>query len=158
MSIAAKLYRDQRSGERYAVDLPATLRAHGDRPVDVAIDELSQSGFRLLSPTPLPATCDISIGIAGVGMRTVHVIRQSDGGYGCAFAAPLTQPELAAAMAAPQIVVPSPWQARWNEVSLPVDPRDPPAPHLSPRTQAMWILGLSAATWAAIVGVAVWLA
>ena len=63
MAVTAKLYReqDERIADRQTVNLGATLRRDDQRPVDIQVDDLSATGFRMLSDEP--------IAIVGIGCR-----------------------------------------------------------------------------------------
>jgi hypothetical protein len=99
VSLAATLFADQRGGERQALEADATLR-HEDRvPHDVTIDEISSTGCHVATLLDFPAGTVASLGIPRIGMHQVRLVRETGGGYGCAFLRPLTASELATALA-----------------------------------------------------------
>lgn len=102
MSLSARLQLDQRTGDRSSLAASATLRDATRRPHDVQIDDLSRSGCHVATLLPLELGMSIKIGIPGIGSHALHVIRETEGGYGCAFARPLTDLEVSTALAARQ--------------------------------------------------------
>lgn len=98
MLFVAKLYHDIRTAERYPVSLDGTLRNAQAEPQDVVIDDLSATGFRTTATHGVEIGDEITLGVFGVGLRTAHVLRESNGGYGYQFQVPLTQNELASAL------------------------------------------------------------
>lgn len=101
MGIAARLYQDGRWAERHMVDLDATLRDSEHTPLDVAIEDLSHGGFRVVAGAALNVGDAIAIGIAGLGTRGAQVVWGTAGIYGCEFDTPLTDADLRAAVAGP---------------------------------------------------------
>ncbi|MBJ6120480.1 PilZ domain-containing protein [Sphingomonas mollis] len=92
MSLTAKLYReqDERIADRQPVNLGATVRRDDQRPIDVQIDDLSSTGFRMQSDEPIAMDSTVSIGIAGLGRHTARVVRQNGNQYGCSFLRPVS--------------------------------------------------------------------
>lgn len=97
MALTAKLYRedDNRTAERHPVHLDATLRVDDHRPIDVMVDQLSATGFRMSCAESLPIGAPVSLGVAGLGRQTAHVVRRAGDRYGCRFDRPLAQHPLA---------------------------------------------------------------
>ena len=111
MAIAAQLYQDGREAERHRVEFDATLRDPAFMPLDVVIEDLSTSGFRVVTDTILPLAAEIGLGLAGIGTHRARVVWRSDGIYGCEFLAPLKDADLRLALSAPSsepLVLPSP--------------------------------------------------
>ena len=105
MSVHATLYSGDRGAERLAFDRSSTLRTEGDTPVDVLIENVSLTGFRLRAPAMLATHQDIRVGMPGIGIRSAHVIWTDQGTVGCMFDRPLGQPELDTVMAFDSAVV-----------------------------------------------------
>lgn len=92
MALTAQLFRadDERAADRQTVNLDGTLRQEDDcRPVDVTIDDLSATGFRMTCAERLPVNAMVSVGIAGLGRHSARVVRSSGEQYGCRFLVPL---------------------------------------------------------------------
>lgn len=101
MGIAARLYQDGRWAERHSVELEATLRDSAWAPVDVAIEDLSHGGCRVVAAVDLAVGNSIALGIAGIGTREAKVVWGAAGIFGCEFIAPLSDADLRAALAGP---------------------------------------------------------
>lgn len=97
MALAAKLYRDERMADRQTVNLDATLRKPDDRPVDILVEDLSATGFRMTGADALSLDALVTVGISGVGRREARVVRRSDDHYGCEFLVPIGAEEIARA-------------------------------------------------------------
>ncbi len=104
MGLAAKLYRDERAADRQAVALDATLRKPDQQPVDILIEDLSVTGFRMAGAARLALDAIVTVGISGVGRREARVVRQSDDHYGCEFLMPIAPAEIARAQTVDTIV------------------------------------------------------
>ncbi|MBC9033461.1 PilZ domain-containing protein [Sphingomonas sp. JC676] len=101
MGLVAYLYRDTRWAERHTVERDATLRDSDWSPIDVTVEDLSESGFSVTAPTELAIGTEIGLGLSGIGMREARVVRRTEYLYGCEFLAALTVQELRAALATP---------------------------------------------------------
>jgi len=101
MGLVAYLYRDSRWAERHSVERDATLRDAAWSPIDVTVEDLSESGFGVVAPTELEIGAQIGLGLSGIGMREARVVRRAGDLYGCEFLVPLTAQELRAALATP---------------------------------------------------------
>jgi len=104
MALAAKLYRDERAADRQAVNLDATLRKPDQRPVDILIEDLSATGFRMTGAGDLALGAVLSVGISGVGRRDARIVRHGDDHYGCEFLVPIAAAEIARAQTVDTIV------------------------------------------------------
>ena len=104
MALAAKLYRDERAADRQAVALDATLRKPDQRPVDILIEDLSITGFRMTGATGLALDAILTVGISGIGRREARVVRRSDDHFGCEFLVPILAAEIARAQTVDTIV------------------------------------------------------
>jgi hypothetical protein len=100
VSLRATLFADQRDGERLALDAAATLRDVDRLPHDVQIDEISSTGCHVATLLDLSEGSIVSLGIPEIGTHQVRLVRETDGGYGCAFLRPLTPLELDKALTA----------------------------------------------------------
>jgi hypothetical protein len=102
VSLLARLSLDQRSASREAIEASATLRDLERRPHDVTIDDISHTGCHVATLLDLPLDTFITLGIPEIGVHKARLIRETDGGYGCAFERALTESELRRALAAEQ--------------------------------------------------------
>lgn len=102
MSLPARLFADQRGATRQVLGTDATLRDTGRSPYDVRIGEISSTGCHIATLLELPIGALVTIGIPEIGIHEARLVRETDGGYGCAFTRALTSNELGAAMAAQQ--------------------------------------------------------
>ncbi len=92
MALTAQLFRadDERAADRQQVNLDGTLRQQDNqRPVDVMIEDLSATGFRMSCSERLSLDATVSIGIAGLGRHTARVVRSAAPFYGCRFVTPV---------------------------------------------------------------------
>jgi hypothetical protein len=78
----------------------ATLRDLARKPHDVQIDDLSRTGCHIATLLALPIGVVLSIGIPQIGVHALRVVRETEGGYGCAFETSLAQSDLRIALAA----------------------------------------------------------
>ncbi|HEX8486533.1 PilZ domain-containing protein [Sphingomonas sp.] len=99
MAVNARLYRDLRGSPRYSVVMDSTLRDESLRPFDVVVEDLSATGVRVPAVADLDTGALITLGIRGIGMCNARVARVDDHGYGCEFLFPLSDDELAEALA-----------------------------------------------------------
>lgn len=104
MALAAKLYRDERVADRQTVNLDATLRKLDQHPVDISIEDLSATGFRMVTDASLALGVVLSVGISGIGRRDARVVRRADDHYGCEFLVPIGAAEIARAQTVETIV------------------------------------------------------
>ena len=122
MAFAAKLYRDARSSDRVAVNLNATLRKPSSAPVDVAIEDLSVTGFRLVTGEALTSGAVVTIGISGLGRRAARIVRRDGKRFGCEFLQSVDAAQLSIAVTSQTIVrVDFGAEQTGTEVSLPDD-------------------------------------
>ncbi|MEG3174714.1 PilZ domain-containing protein [Sphingomonas sp. RB3P16] len=91
MSVAVKMIRSGRHGRRLEVGMAATLRDGDLNPVDVDIEDISVSGFRMLTALPFDLGERFTIGITGLGMQSAVIARQFAEGYGCEFTESVSQ-------------------------------------------------------------------
>ena len=76
---------DPRTGERLAVQIPATARLPDGAPVPILIRDLSISGFRAEIPLKLQPGTLLRIGLPTGRSPHALVVRAVDDGFGCAF-------------------------------------------------------------------------
>lgn len=152
MAIMARLYRDMRVSVRHEVALDATLRDPERRPFDVVIEELSVTGVRIPDVVELTPGAVVTLGIAGIGMCDIRVVRRDERGYACAFLFPLGAEELDDAVAAtPQAPIPL---ATHAVPPLPAPPAEAAylnALRLPVATRLALLLAFPAATWGALI-------
>ncbi|GGB25971.1 hypothetical protein GCM10011380_14450 [Sphingomonas metalli] len=92
MALTAQLFRadDERAADRRSVNLDGTLRQQDDRrPVDVMIEDLSATGFRMVCSEPMALDATITVGIAGLGRHVALIVRSAPPQYGCRFLSPI---------------------------------------------------------------------
>lgn len=87
---------ERRYTDRVAVGSPATARLRSD-PIDVVILNLSCDGCLIETDAKFPEGARISLGIGGLQIRQVQVVRRAGHEYGCRFTAPLTTAEMSCA-------------------------------------------------------------
>ncbi len=92
--IHALLYRTTRGADRRQVERPSTMRNDDGAPLDVMIEDLSETGFRIRSDDVPEQDDAIMIGLAGLGVRSAVVVWQREESAGCAFDHPLSRAEL----------------------------------------------------------------
>lgn len=152
----ARLYEQDRA-QRFQVDLDATLRGAEGRPRDVIIENLSETGVRIARTVDLSVGAIVTIGIAGIGMCPVQVVRVAENGYGAVFLQPLHAEQVRAALAAEPLV-----PIRLHRAAVDSSPE-----HLSERgarraelpmlARTMIVVALAGSIWAAVVALALWL-
>lgn len=148
MALAARIHRAARGHDRTFVDIAGTLRDSASTAMDVVIEDVSLTGFRIQPGPDLTIGESISLGVSGMGVRAAEVIRQGAYGYGCEFSYPLAVAELDAVLAG-KSVDPIPFPRVLAAVAV------PPAQDRYPRKLRMLgALGLAAASWV-FVGLAI---
>uniref|UniRef100_UPI0035CBA8A1 PilZ domain-containing protein n=1 Tax=uncultured Sphingomonas sp. TaxID=158754 RepID=UPI0035CBA8A1 len=141
MALAAQMICGARA-DRLSVDLDATLRDAQARPIAVEIEDISATGFRMQTSTLLAVDDEITIGIAGLGMRPARVVRQQDTYYGCLFLESVPQAAIDLLQFGPQETVTQFTAARsYEPEAAPRDDRYPLPVRLA------IIVGLAAACW-----------
>lgn len=152
MALSAQLYQDDRSTRRFRVEFDATLRDPAHQPIDVVVEDLSATGFRVVTSAALDMGVEVGLGLAGIGTQRAFVVWRGEGIYGCEFIAPLKIDDLAAALAAPStdpVILPaSPWAA-------PTTGSEPQWTRLSLRSRALAILAGAVAAWVLVIALAV---
>lgn len=154
MAITAKLISDDRTAERFTVELDATVRNAAARPYDVVVEDLSATGFRMAGGPVMGIGDPVLIGFAGIGVQAARLTRVHDDSYGCEFLQPLRPTDLSTALRA----VPT------TPIAFPKLPTqawlaDAPEPHVesySLRTKLALVVSVPATLWAVIIG-AYWL-
>ena len=93
MSVRATLYSENRGAQRMQLDRASTLRDGEDTPFDVQIEDISLTGFRMQLPFEILPDQATTIGVPGVGIRAVRIVRVEGTIAGCAFVQPLNRAE-----------------------------------------------------------------
>lgn len=88
---------DRRGAIRFDTDSPSTLRAPEGKPIDVTVEDFSQTGFRFVADIDLPIGTLVSLGLSGAGSRAARIMRRKGNSYGCAFMAALSDEDIARA-------------------------------------------------------------
>jgi len=155
MAIAAQLFRDDRGAERHSVGFDATLRDPDRMPLDVVVEDLSSTGFRVLTSADLAPNAEIGLGLAGIGMQRARVIWRAGNSYGCEFLTPLKGDDLRAALSAPssEPVALRPADDRGAGIAASATPGARQG--LSPRARLFAIIASAIAAWAVAVAVGV---
>lgn len=113
-----------RRAPRTAIQKPAILSNDASgAPIEIAIEDLSETGCLIYAPVALPVGAKVTVGIAGLGRRQAFVRRIEGRLAGCAFVRPIAAADVARARAN-QVVVPLSSSALHPGSSL----LDPPAP------------------------------
>jgi len=150
MSITATLINDDRSAERFTVELDATIRNVAARPYDVVIDDLSATGFRMTGGPAMKVGDIISIGFSGIGIQAARLTRIHENNYGCEFLLPLTSADLYTARhSAP--LEPITFPSLLDQASLANAPEPYVKPY-SPQTKLTLAIAIPIALWGIIVG------
>jgi hypothetical protein len=151
MAIPATLINDDRSAERFQVELDATVRNAAARPYDVVVEDLSATGFRMVGSPAMTVGDRMSIGFAGIGVQPARLTRMHADSYGCEFVRPLSLAELSTALRAAPV----------EPIAFPTLPTrawlaDAPEPHVepySPQTKLALAIIVPATLWAVIAGI-----
>jgi len=156
MALTAQLYLDGRGSKRFRVAFDATLRDPLHAPLDVVVEDLSASGFRVLTPANLAVGIEIGLGLAGIGMHRARVIRHENGAYGCEFVTPLTSAALDLALSAPSSApVTLPRIGPWGPVPVDADLDEPPVKKLPRPVRLLVIVTGAIACWILAIGLGV---
>lgn len=150
MAIVATLIQapsgDRRGAKRRPIDRNSTIRElDGGEPHTVLVHNLSCDGLQLETSLELALGTELSIGLPGVGTRTVRVVRREGELYGCRFAAPVPPDLLSEAFAAASVVQIS--FARPQPGSFP----EPHVRKWHPAVRIGLMLGLGVAMWALLL-------
>jgi hypothetical protein len=70
---------------RSSLSKAATLRDRAKLHVEVVIEDISRTGCRITSGSPLSVGSIVGIGIQGLGPQAGRVVRYDEDGYGCVF-------------------------------------------------------------------------
>lgn len=154
MALTAQLYLDARGSKRFRVAFDATLRNPSHVPLDVVVDDLSASGFRVLTTADLTVGVEIGLGLAGIGMHRALVIRRQKGVYGCEFVTPLTSNELSIALSARSSApIALPRVGPWGLVPIETALDDRPVRKLPRPARLLVIVALAVACWLLVMGI-----
>lgn len=104
MALRAKLVRDSRGAERENLDIAGTLRDVRNEPIDIIVEDLSATGFRVQTQVRLHLDEKVTVGIPGVGQRVAYVVRATGDGFGCEFVNPIDQQLVSAPPTARSVV------------------------------------------------------
>lgn len=102
--LQAQLYPENRSASRMIIDRPVTLRPDDNRPIDAVIENLSRTGFGMVSSANLAIGAVVGLSVAGAPRRNVKIVRRTGLAYGCEFISPLSDLELSAALQSQEVV------------------------------------------------------
>lgn len=153
MALTAHLYSDDRGTERFRLEVDATLRDPSHLPVDVVVEDLSISGFRMQTGIKLEEQVEIGLGLAGIGTHRARVIWRDGGTYGCEFVTPLTSADVAIALDGPSsapVALPGLGQSRSVHVASEAEPvRKLPRP-----ARLAVIVAGAVACWLMVLGIA----
>lgn len=116
--------------DRVALGRPATMRDPTRAPIDVLVENLSETGALLRTEAALPVGTLVSLGIAGLGMQLARVVRAEPRAAAIAFMVPLEPQAVARAAATPLLTataIPQLPVERPGDAAVPA-PRDEAAP------------------------------
>lgn len=154
MALTAQLYLDARGSKRFRVAFDATLRDPLHAPLDVVVEDLSASGFRVLTSADLAVRVEIGLGLAGIGMHRARVVRREKGVYGCEFVTPLTSNDLRIALSAPPSAPNAlPKLGPWARVPIEAARDDRPVRKLPRPARLLVIVALAVACWLLVIGI-----
>lgn len=88
------MLRERRNSARHDIALDINASDQGVTPAAVLVEDISATGFRMVSGVPLITGDRINIDLPKVGERNATIVRQSGVRAGCAFTLPLTANEL----------------------------------------------------------------
>lgn len=121
MALATILYRSDpeiRHADRAAVELDGTLRDLSTKPIDVVIHDISTTGARVECPLSLAVGDQVWLGVSGLGVKAMHIVRRDGDQYGCEFTAALRLQDIEHALSVNTVIA-----ASFNQ--------SPPAPKLA---------------------------
>lgn len=150
MTLVAQLYTDGRGAERVAAGRDATLRDSAQRPIDIVIEDLSSSGFGMSTAEDLAVGSILNLRLAGISKRDVRVVRRFGLTYGCEFAPPLTERELALVLSA-GLVIDASFAVSDDGARFAVSGVPGSSAKLSPPMRAGVLFGSIAALWLVII-------
>lgn len=157
MALAAKLYLDARSSERFDVGVDATLRGVDMLPIDVLVVNLSSTGCAIETPARLEKGAAVRLGLGQAGICEAKIVRRQGKIYGCEFVSPMSQADVAKALSADTVVMTDFGTRRLAGGSVGVDLPEPYVDKL-PLTVRIAIMVLASVTiWVMIVLTLGWL-
>jgi len=155
VAVEALIFRDFDRAPRKPIDSDVTIRDGEGYPVQLALVDLSETGFLMESDVALSVGESFSIGIPGVAMHGATVRRVDGNRYGCEFLYPLTAEELA--IAGRETVIAWPGTDRANGIAADEDLSEAGATfyerYSRPVRIAIYIGGL-VLSWAAVFAIA----
>jgi hypothetical protein len=116
-SIANRM--EARRATRRRTDAPSTLRAGSEGPVDTFVHDVSQTGARIETATPLEIGDFVSIGLGGVGAVRAIVVWAREQQFGLDFVIPLTDEDAERAFGVGTVVSLTPPQRAERPAMLP---------------------------------------
>lgn len=124
MSAATPADACLRAVARVPVERPSTLRAEGRGPVDIAVLDLSATGFSFESATGIAVGTEVHVGLAGAGSADAEVAWADGARHGCLFRTPLTPEVVDAAFRGTDVVrlIPPPPPAPREAAATPAAP------------------------------------
>ena len=102
--LQAQLYPENRTSSRMITDRPVTLRPDDNSPIDAVIENLSRTGFGMVSSANLAIGAVVGLSVAGAPRRNVKIVRRTGLAYGCEFISPLSDLEFSAALQSQPVV------------------------------------------------------
>jgi hypothetical protein len=154
MALKARLIRDSREGKREAVDVAGTLRHVRNVPIDVIVEDLSTTGFRVRTDARLGLDEKVTVGIPGVGQHAASVVRRTSDGFGCEFITPIA-PQHVSAPSYARSVVEVDFGGQLDPVTVSEWSRanPPEVQRLSRGRRLLIVGGLGVAGWLAVLGI-----
>ncbi|UYY60153.1 PilZ domain-containing protein [Sphingomonas sp. S2-65] len=119
---------DQRGAVRFYVAGETRLRGGDGKPVDVAMENLSRTGFLFLSELEYPIGTLVTIGLSGAGLREARIVWRDGERHGCEFLVPLPESQMDLAYRGQASVLAELQEAltrRWPTIEAAPDGDDP---------------------------------
>lgn len=148
MSLPAQLQLDR--PYRVTFDRAATLRDASHKPIDVTVDNVSTTGCLVSTEADLPDNALVTIGIAGLGLRSARVARKDALRYGLAFLETANPAKVHAAAEADTLASGAFAPLPFPPVQSPFTPDE----RFSSRSRLLLIVGASMALWSLVSVVA----
>jgi hypothetical protein len=151
MSLVARL--DVSRADRFAIDRVGTLRDHAKVPMDVVIDNLSNTGCLFALDRELLLGELVSLGLPGIGVHQARISRAEHPNYACAFLTRVSDQNISAARSAETLVASRFPHAPASVAPIMVQPLDEQLTgrELPLSARIAIIAGFGAALWSVII-------
>ncbi|WP_176592680.1 PilZ domain-containing protein [Sphingobium sp. EM0848] len=151
------MQRLQRKFDRHPLNRASTLRSDDGKPVDVLLENMSLTGFKISTSADLAIGEAVIIGLAGVGVRSARVVWSENGQAGCAFDQPLTALELEETEKAQTVITGAFRSEAGDDGAVPdmlfAGMATPVSPRLRSRYRLALIMFATVASWGVFIAV-----